>query len=727
MRSRLVTLFILFASTALGQTMQSSGRYFVDSTGNKTLMIGDAAWVMAAQLSYASANMYMADRASRGFNLVIMELVDHNIADNAPNNANGDPLWNGTAFQSTLNSTYLSHVDSLFTRAGELGITILMTPVYLGFDCGSDGWCAEVSGASVAQCKTYGTYIGDHFKNTPNLMWFVGGDYDVAANTDIQTRIDSIAQGIRQADVNYSGRLMTYHGARASIASDTWAGRPWFNLNDLYASIVSTFSANLYNEASDAYDGSSYPFFVIESVYENEHSINAAQFRAQAYWCMLRGGTGFVMGNCPMYGFDADKISCDASATWQGSLNSQGSQDMTRVRNLFLSRNWYNLVPDRTSSVMTSGEGSGGTFATTAYASDSSSIIAYIPTQRSVTIDPSTLKDDSIHVWWYDPSNGNTTDAGLMSRVSRSYTQQSSADWVLVIDSKSLNVNPPGNLAPPLHLPSDGSTELSTDIVFEWNSRKDAERYTLEVASDPGFNSIIFVDSLIIDTTREVSGLASSTTYYWRVRLTAPQWQSAWSNTWSFTIDENLPVQLISFTGGIEGENVVLEWRTLTEVNNFGFTVLRNGDSISFVPGHGTTLEPQYYQFIDSSVTGGSYAYRLQQIEFDGTVHTLDPTVQLTITSVAEPQIFGPQLLQNYPNPFNGVTQISFSLEKVQAISLVVFDVLGREVARLIDHEVYDRGNHVKEFLADDVSSGIYFYALRTQSGVFIKPMVFAK
>jgi hypothetical protein len=81
---------------------------------------------------------------------------------------------------------------------------------------------------------------------------------------------------------------------------------------------------------------------------------------------------------------------------------------------------------------------------------------------------------------------------------------------------------------------------------------------------------------------------------------------------------------------------------------------------------------------------------------------------------------------QNYPNPFNPSTSISYSLEKDGFVTLKVFDMLGREVAELVNENQY-AGNYTIEFNAINLPSGIYIYQL--QSGIFndIKKMLLIK
>jgi hypothetical protein len=71
-------------------------------------------------------------------------------------------------------------------------------------------------------------------------------------------------------------------------------------------------------------------------------------------------------------------------------------------------------------------------------------------------------------------------------------------------------------------------------------------------------------------------------------------------------------------------------------------------------------------------------------------------------------------LSQNYPNPFNPTTMIEFSLAEVSTVSLKVYNILGQEVATLIDREVMDDGDQQIEFDATGLPSGVYFYRLTT-------------
>jgi hypothetical protein len=102
---------------------------------------------------------------------------------------------------------------------------------------------------------------------------------------------------------------------------------------------------------------------------------------------------------------------------------------------------------------------------------------------------------------------------------------------------------------------------------------------------------------------------------------------------------------------------------------------------------------------------------------------------QLGITSVKQIGKLIPteySLSQNYPNPFNPSTIINYQLPVNNLVTLKVFDVIGREVATLVN-ERQEAGSYQATFTAKGLSSGIYFYQLKTGSYSLTKHMVLLK
>jgi len=183
-----------------------------------------------------------------------------------------------------------------------------------------------------------------------------------------------------------------------------------------------------------------------------------------------------------------------------------------------------------------------------------------------------------------------------------------------------------------------------------------------------------------------------------------------------------LPVELVDFAGKRSGEDVHLSWRTTSETNNAGFRIQRQTDhtgiwrEVGFVdsraPG-GTTTEAQTYRFEDTDFpfAADSMAYRLQQVDFDGTKTLSDPLV-IDRSSIDEPKLLG-----TYPNPAQTHATVRYAVpERAESARLDLFDLLGRRVASVATG--LDAGRHKRTLSVSDLSSGVYFIRLRTESSV---------
>ncbi|MFZ1517423.1 MAG: two-component regulator propeller domain-containing protein [Ignavibacteriaceae bacterium] len=194
------------------------------------------------------------------------------------------------------------------------------------------------------------------------------------------------------------------------------------------------------------------------------------------------------------------------------------------------------------------------------------------------------------------------------------------------------------------------------------------------------------------------------------------------------------PVELMSFTASINQNDVNLNWQTATETNNQGFQIDRRKtqderseewENIGFVNGKGTTTETQSYSFVDENLTAGKYRYRLKQIDFDGTFEYSN-TIEVEINS---PTKFS--LEQNFPNPFNPNTNIQYAISSRQFVTLKVYDVLGKEIATLVNEEKPAGNYEVKFDVAQESfpanASGVYFYQLKAGEYIETKKMILMK
>ena len=413
-----------------------TSRYLVDQNGNPFLLVGDAAWSLFAALSDSDADLYLENRRQLGFTAVLANLIEHQFAAKAPKNFYGVPPFTGQSF-TTPNEDYFAHVDYIVQSAAAKGIVLLLSPLYLGFDCGSQGWCAEVRGATAPQMKAWGQYIGNRYKHFDNIIWVIGGDTDPRP---VRTQVQAMVDGIISAD---SRHLFTAHNARGQMAVTPWSGAAWININNVYVSGADAYKATLaaHSIVPPA------PVFLIEGTYENEHGETGQKLRAQSYSAILGGGFGHVFGNCPIWGFGFTTGFC-ASTKWKAELNGVGAMNMRHFQALFHSRHWHSLIPDTAHTVLTGEDGtvapSGSAMA--AYAADGSSVIVYMPSSRTITVNGSSLAGTTMIAWWYNPGDGVATKIGTYSTTeSQTFSPPASGDWVLVLDSSDYAFAPPGS------------------------------------------------------------------------------------------------------------------------------------------------------------------------------------------------------------------------------------------------------------------------------------------
>jgi hypothetical protein len=180
-----------------------------------------------------------------------------------------------------------------------------------------------------------------------------------------------------------------------------------------------------------------------------------------------------------------------------------------------------------------------------------------------------------------------------------------------------------------------------------------------------------------------------------------------------------IPVELTSFTASQLLGEVTLLWSTATETNNSGFEIERkeslNGwSSIGFVKGNGTTTNAQNYFFTDKPGKAGKYAYRLKQIDFNGTFAYSD-IVEVEII----PTVF--KLNNNYPNPFNPSTVISYSLPIDAFVTLRIYNSIGEMVNELVN-QYQPAGQYDMQFTSyshgQSLPSGVYFAELKANENV---------
>jgi hypothetical protein len=289
-----------------------------------------------------------------------------------------------------------------------------------------------------------------------------------------------------------------------------------------------------------------------------------------------------------------------------------------------------------------------------------------------------------------------------------------------------------------------------TNLTFEWNYEQwryvtNKSEFSIFGTGELAGNSIINNQTIsgFIPSTKGTNGIVTIT--HKSINLNPVkilngtsfglQWNLIGYGSQGISIDDfqltgpsPLPVELTSFSVSIIGYSVKLNWATATEVNNYGFEILRQAhtsttlsvtgwEKIGFVNGNGNSNSPKSYGFDDKSVASGKYSYRLKQIDNDG---QFEYSKEIEV-DLGTPKNF--ELNQNYPNPFNPATVIKYQLPSSSFVTLKIYDTIGNEVATLVN-EQKDSGDYEVKFDGSSLASGMYIYQLNAGEFVITKKMI---
>jgi len=416
-------------------------RYLVDQKNNPFFIQADTPWSLFVAITGKEAVDYLENRNLKGFNAITVNLIEHwyngdsTAYPYASFNKAGDFPFDSFLCKyipdfSKPNDSYFEKVDYLIQKALEKGILVMMTPAYMGYLGGQEGWYAEVLANGPEKCRSYGRYLGKRYSKFPNVLWIMDGDRNPDSLSIPLER--EIVAGIKESD---SVHFFTAHCHPTFSSRDKWEGEPWLSINAVY-----TYNRDAYvhEKCLDNYKRTPVmPAFLFETAYEGEHNYNPFQIRAEMYWGWLCTIAGQQMGCNPLWKFGKG---------WQAAMDGQASKDEERLKKLVDSREWHKLIPDIDHDIVISGTGSGETYVAAALTSDANTLIAYIPKDAEpVSIAMNKITGRQTRAWWFDPRTGETAHIGdFPAKGSRIFQKPDSLDWVLVIDSASTGFKAPG-------------------------------------------------------------------------------------------------------------------------------------------------------------------------------------------------------------------------------------------------------------------------------------------
>ncbi len=423
-------------------------RYLEYEDGRPFLYLGDTAWELFHRLNREEADLYLKNRAAKGFTVIQAVVLAELGGLDDPNPYGDKPLHNNDPARP--NESYFRHVDYIVGRAQELGLFIGILPTW------GSRWKTGSGIFTPENARVYGRFLGERYKEKP-IIWILGGDHnpDDERERDI---IEAMAAGLKEGD---SGRhLMTFHPRGPGLSSDYFHQADWPDFNMFQSSHAArdhdngVFTEHDYalEPAKPTLDGEPrYEMlavgFYLANVARNVR-FDDYDVRQAAYWSLLAGACGHTYGHSSVWQMwqPGRQPVLWASVPWYESLDHPGAFQMGHIRRLFESRPFRKLVPDQ--SIIVGGPDTGAAKVRAALATDGSFAFVYSPRGEQFMIRVNCIRAPNIRATWFDPRYGvtepiHTTDTpGFQTFVPP--TRGRGCDWLLVLDDAGASFPSPG-------------------------------------------------------------------------------------------------------------------------------------------------------------------------------------------------------------------------------------------------------------------------------------------
>lgn len=432
--------------------VSANHRYFT-ADGKPFFWLGDTGWLLFSKLTREEADQYLETRAKQGFN-VVQVMVVHSIKET---NAYGDSALTakniaepkvtpGNNPNNKGEYDYWDHVDYIVTKAAEKGIYVAMVPVW--------GSVVKENKIGAAAATKYATFLAERYKDRTNVIWMNGGDI---AGSEFMSTWNAIGSTLKKLNPTY---LVTYHPRGRTQSSKWFHNEGWLDFNTFqsghrnYAQDTSKKDLR-YGEDNWRYVNVDYaklptkPTLDAEPSYERIpwglHDFKLpkwtdADVRRYAYWSVFAGGCGYTYGNNDVMQMHKDKDNkvgaYGSTEMWYNSINDPGAQQMQWVKQLMLSRSYFERVPDQGLVAGSPGVKYNHLLATRGknYA------FVYTYNGRDFTVNATKLTGSKIKAAWFNPRTGERTEIGTMTKSAAMKfnppgEKKNGNDWVLVLDA----------------------------------------------------------------------------------------------------------------------------------------------------------------------------------------------------------------------------------------------------------------------------------------------------
>lgn len=472
---------ILFSTDLIAQPWKEHGKiqvstenphYLAYQDGTPFFWLADTGWEMLHRLNRAETETYLENRKSKGINVIQTVLISEFIHSDKLTNFYNDSIFRNenpekplvTSGNNPENDTeydFWDHVDFAVKTAETKGLYLALVPSW-------GEWVTPRTDKALFNTKDqaykYGWFIGNRYRNSPNIIWILGGDRHPVEGSNGLDLWRAMAEGIADGTNNigkmdgkadYSTTLMTYHSFNSSsnwFHNDEWIdfhtwGSYHAEVNNTRSYLATISDWNLPNPKPTLNSEPNYEGHGINYAIEDNGVFTSTDVRLAAYWSVFSGAAGFTYGAQPIWQFTDEsrmKLSSKTNQNWQEGMDLPGALQIGWLKKLIESHPMIEMVPDQ--SLIVAGQGECGSHSCAIRGK--SHAFVYIPTGNKTTIKMGIISGDKAKASWFDPRTGQTTvigefiNSGIMSFEVPGMSQELAwlksgrgCDWVLVLES----------------------------------------------------------------------------------------------------------------------------------------------------------------------------------------------------------------------------------------------------------------------------------------------------
>ncbi|MFN4145951.1 MAG: glycoside hydrolase family 140 protein [Runella sp.] len=420
--------------------IQPDKRYIMRGDGKPFFWLGDTAWELIHRLHREEVDYYLKNRADKGFTVIQTVILAELDGLTLPNPYGHLPLKNNDPTQP--NEAYFQHVDYVVAKANALGMIVGLLPTW--GDKFNKKWGKGPEIFTPENARIYGQYVGKRYKGK-GVIWILGGD----RNPETEQHYDIIramADGIKAGNGNT--QLMSFHPMGPGNSAAFFHKDDWLSIN------MAQSGHSAKNYKNYVFQRQNYALFPVKPTLDGEPRyedvpvnfkaendyFNSHDVRQAAWWSVLSGACGHTYGNNNIWQmFDPQKGQGVIAARmyWKKALDQEGATQMGYVRRLLESYAWHLLVPNQ--NLIKNENPDDASHQVAALSDKKDFLLAYTPVGRPLKIDLTSLTQNSLTAWWYNPRDGIKTKIGEFGNEKAQEFKPPitcpTCDWVLVVDS----------------------------------------------------------------------------------------------------------------------------------------------------------------------------------------------------------------------------------------------------------------------------------------------------